>query len=329
MPEIRKDPIVNRWVIVATERARRPGGFVDPVSHETPQKDCPFCHGTEQPVYTAPSKDGHLPWSVKVVTSGTPFFKPGEVFQRNTRGLYDSGHSYGAHEVVIETPDHVANMADLPVSQIQQVFETYAMRMRHYAADPQIRYVLAYKNHGLAAGSRPIGHARSQIMAVPVNPIRVKDKLAGAKRYFDFHERCVFCDLIKQEMADGKRVLMENKSFVVLMPFASRFPFELMILPKTHNCHYVNGVVGHEADLAEIMKKVLMTIKLGLNDPSYNFVIHSAPTKPYPNIIEDYHWHIELMPRLTRVAGFERGTGFYINPIPPEMTTQFLKEVKI
>jgi UDPglucose--hexose-1-phosphate uridylyltransferase len=327
MPEIRKDLIVSRWVIVATERARRPAAFIDPVSQQTDAHNCPFCKINEQPLLTK--------GSVKVFKSGTPFFSDAQALNRQKHGLYETSTSWGSHEVVIETPQHIANMADLPLEDVQKVFETYAQRMLVHRRDHSIRYVLAYKNYGVAAGSRPIGHARSQIMAVPVNPLRVKDKITGAKRYFDFHERCLFCDLIRQERKDSTRVILENREFLAITPFASRFPFEVWVIPKRHNCDFAQGITGNESQLAQIMKELLLRFKVGLNDPAYNYMIHSAPFeaggdyKKYPTIEEDYHWHIELIPRLTRVAGFERGTGFYINSIPPEKTAEYLREVKI
>jgi UDPglucose--hexose-1-phosphate uridylyltransferase len=327
MPQIRKDLIVSRWVIVATERARRPAAFVDSVNQQTDPQNCPFCKFQEQPLLT---KGG-----VKVYKSGTPFFSEAVPLNRQKHGLYEISTSWGSHEVVVETPQHIANMADLPLEDVQKVFETYAQRMIVHRKDHSIRYVLAYKNYGVAAGSRPIGHSRSQIMAVPVNPIRVKDKITGAKRYFDFHERCLFCDLIRQERKDSQRVILENREFLAITPFASRFPFEVWIIPKRHNCDFAEGISGNENHLAQMMKELLLRFKVGLNDPAYNYMIHSAPFeeggayKRYPTIEEDYHWHIELIPRLTRVAGFERGTGFYINSIPPEKTAEFLREVRL
>jgi UDPglucose--hexose-1-phosphate uridylyltransferase len=323
MPQLRKDPIVSRWVIIATERARRPAAFVDPVKHDTDIKNCPFCQG---PGFSEIYANG----GVKVVKSGTPFFSgdvSADAALPRRHGLYEECASHGSHEVVVETPQHIANMADLPVDQIQRVFETYAMRMRHHQQDPSIKYVLAYKNYGLAAGSRSIGHARSQIMAVPVLPMRVKDKINGAKLYFDFHERSLFVDLVREEQKEGKRVVLETAHFIAFCPFAARFPFEIWIVPKRQHCDYAQGIKGLESELAQVMKTLLLKYKVGLNDPAYNFVLQTAP---FEKGMEDlYCWHIELLPRLTRVAGFERGTGFYINPLPPEMTAKFLREVTV
>ena len=213
--------------------------------------------------------------------------------------------------------------------QIKAVMQTYALRMQAHRKNPFIEYILAYKNYGVAAGSRNIGHSRSQIMAVPVLPMRVKDKTSGAEKYFDYHERCLFCDMVSQELKGKERVVVENEHFVVITPFASRFPFETWILPKNHHCDFADGIEGYEDAFAAIMKDILLRFKIGLNDPAYNYMIQTSPVKNPSSFKDYYHWHIEVMPRLTRVAGFERGTGFYICPIPPEMSAAFLREVDI
>jgi UDPglucose--hexose-1-phosphate uridylyltransferase len=322
MSQLRKDPIVGRWTIIANERARRPAAFVDPQSTISDPKQCPFCRDIAfSGVY-----EFH---GVKVFNSGSPILDDSKPFEHRGHGLYDVAHSYGNHEVVVETPLHIANMADLPLEQIKCVFQTYALRMQTHRKNPFIEYFLAYKNYGVAAGSRNIGHSRSQIMAVPVLPMRVTDKTSGAEKYFDLHERCLFCDIVKQELKNKERVVVENEDFVVITPFASRFPFETWIIPKHHHCDFADGIKGHEDALAAILKDILLRFKIGLNDPAYNYMIQTSPVKNPSSFKDNYHWHIEVIPRLTRVAGFERGTGFYICPIPPEMTAAFLREVDI
>ncbi len=322
MSQLRKDPLVGRWTIIATERARRPAAFVDPLSTITDQKHCPYCQDM-----TSPGVDESH--GVKVINSSSPILNDSKPFERRGHGLYDVCHSYGSHEIVLETSEHIANMADLPPEQIKAVMQTYALRMQTHRKNPFIEYILAYKNYGVAAGSRNIGHSRSQIMAVPVLPIRVKDKIRGAEKYFNYHERCLFCDMVSQEILNKERVVVENEHFVVITPFASRFPFETWILPKNHHCDFADGIAGHEDALAAIMKDILLRFKIGLNDPAYNYMIQTCPVKNPSSFKDYYHWHIEVMPRLTRVAGFERGTGFYICPIPPEMSAVFLREVDI
>ena len=322
MSQLRKDPIVGRWTIIATERARRPAAFVDPQSTTTDPKECSYCQDST-------SNGLSELHGVKVINSKSPILDDSKPFERHGHGIYDIAHSYGSHEIVVETPSHIANMADLTAAQIKAVFQTYALRIQTHRKNPFIEYILAYKNYGVAAGSRNIGHARSQIMAVPVLPMRVKDKIIGAQKHFDHHERCLFCDMISQELKSKERVVTQNEHFVVITPFASRFPFETWVLPKQHHHDFADGIKGYEDSLADIMKDILLRFKIGLNDPAYNYMIQDSPVKDSASFKENYHWHIEVIPRLTRVAGFERGTGFYICPIPPEMTAAFLREVDI
>lgn len=338
MPELRKDPIVGRWVIIATERARRPGNFIQhQKSLFADPKDCPFCQHTDTEIFSFRDEGvPHNEWKVKVVPNGTPILTIDTKFKRRGSGLYDVINDYGANEVVIETPEHIANMADLSLEQIERVLQTYIARFKDLEKDTKLQYVFVYKNYGEAAGSRPIGHSRSQIIASPVNPLRVKEKLFGAKQYFEYRERCLYCDVIRQEMEDGKRVVFQNDHFVAITPFAPRFPFELSIYPKKHCCDFAQGVSGHEADLANILKNILLRYKVGLDDPSYNYILQTAPLRKkrksaakWTTIEEDYHWHIEVIPRLARPAGFEKGSGFYICAIPPEDTAEFLRRVKI
>jgi len=338
MPQLRKDPVLGRWVIIATERARRPGNFIQ---HEKnlflDSKECPFCHDQDPEIFAVrkPGAPDHQ-WTVKVVPNGTPILSIDTKFKRRGVGVYDVINGYGANEVVIETPEHIPNMADLSVEHIQAVLEAYVARFKDLEKDTHLQYVFAYKNYGEAAGSRPIGHSRSQIIASPMNPLRVKEKLVGAKQYFEYRDRCLYCDLIRQELGDRSRLIRETDHFIAVTPFAPRFPFEVMILPKEHCCDFVRGVKGKEQDLAVLMKDLLMRFKIGLDDCAYNYVLQTAPLRhkrktaaKWETIEEDYHWHLEISPRLARPAGFEKGSGFYICPIPPEETAEFLRRVKI
>lgn len=336
MPELRKDPVIGRWVIIATERARRPGVFLDSQKNTFADGPCSFCNNQDKEVFSVRPYSG-ASWRVRVVESGTPLLSSKGKFHHKAHGIYDVVNDYGTHEVVIETPEHIANMADLSQEQIRMVFETYAVRYIELEKNDSFQYVIAYKNYGYAAGSRRIGHSRSQIIATSVIPFSAKEKLAGAKRYFVYHERCLYCDMIQQEMQAKIRIVAESEHFLAITPFAPRFVFETWILPKKHHCDFSKGVVGYENDLAGLMKVVLAKIKVGLDDPAYNYVIHSAPFRrvekdpgtKWKTLAEDYHWHIEVLPRLTRVAGFEKGSGFYISSIPPENAAEFLREVKI
>ena len=342
MPQFRKDPVVGRWVIIASERARRPGNFIDISDNELEddEQECSFCNSQRKVIYTAerdPSSDlDPTSGSVRVVFSEDSVSESQKDFQRREQGLYDVIKGLGVHEIVIETPEHLANMADLHVNQIRLIFETYAARMRELEKNQQLEYAVVYKNYGPAAGGRQEGHTRSHILAAPVWPIRVKEKLIGAKEYYNRNKNCIYCDLIGQEIKFAKRVVLETEHFIAITPFAARYLFEQWVLPKEHHCDFFHGIKEREGELAAMMKTLLQKLQYGLDDPAYNFVIQTDPfrhnnpnAKDWEMLEQGYHWHIELMPRLTRMAGFEKGTGFYINAIPPEDIAEFLKETKI
>lgn len=343
MPELRKDPIIGRWVIVATERARRPSDFVThSVSEEKMEEPpCPFCAGKEDqtppPEIFALRDPGTKPntpgWKVRVVPSVSPVLKIEGKLGRRGRGMYDVMNGIGAHEIIVETPEHIYNIADLPEDQIANAIAVYVERITDLGRDPRFKYALLFKNYGLAAGSGRIRHAHSQLIAMPVNPIRLKDELIGARQYFEYKERCIFCDVIKQELDTGKRIVADMDGFIAFLPFASRFPFEVWILPKKHSADFSSITKDKRLDLAKILKTILLKLKVALVDAPYNIVLHTAPFRVpkagyWRTIDEDFHWHIEIMPRLTRVAGFEWGSGFYINPTPPEDAARYLSEME-
>jgi len=341
MPELRKDPIIGRWVIIATERAKRPDQFSGKSEDSFVEKPCPFCEGSEsqtpkeiyavRPNHTPANKPG---WDLRVVPSIAPFLRIEGDLDRRGKGLYDLMSGIGAHEIVIETNKHIANMADLSEEQISKVITCYIDRITDLKKDERFKYVLIFKNYGWIAGGGRLKHSRSQLIATPVNPKRVKEELVGARQYYDYHERCVFCDLIKQELESKDRVILDIDGFIAITPFAARFPFEVWILPKKHSCDFTNLDMNMRLELGRVLKKVLAKLKKGLNDPPYNYILHTAPFRRkklgyWKSIDHDYHWHIEIMPRLTRVAGFEWGTGFYICPLPPEDAAKFLREVEV
>ncbi|MCU0652300.1 MAG: DUF4931 domain-containing protein [Candidatus Omnitrophica bacterium] len=341
MPELRKDPIIGRWVIIATERARRPDQFSGAAQDGPAEKPCPFCEGSEsktppeiyalRPKNTPANGPG---WDLRVVPSIAPFLRIEGDLDRRGKGLYDLMNGIGAHEIIIESNQHIANMADLSDEQISKVLDCYINRIIDLEKDKRFKYALIFKNHGWSAGAGSIKHSRSQLIATPVNPKRVKEELAGARSYYEYHERCIFCDIVKQELASKDRLILDLDGFIAITPFAARFPFEIWIMPKKHSCDFVSLDADSRNYLAKVLKIVLSKLKKGLNDPPYNFVIHTAPFRRqksgyWKSIDYDYHWHIEIMPRLTRVAGFEWGTGFYICPLPPENAAQFLREVQI
>jgi UDPglucose--hexose-1-phosphate uridylyltransferase len=331
MPELRKDPIHGRWVIISTERSRRPSDFA---SEERRSRGgfCPLCEGNEDrtpPEIVAFRDNGTPPnspgWTLRVVPNKFPALRIEGELNREGEGIYDKMNGIGAHEVVIETPRHEETLATLPQRDVKNVLLAYRERIVDLRRDQRLRYVLVFKNHGVAAGAS-LEHSHSQIIALPIVPKRVAEEIEGTKTYFNYKDRCVFCDIIRQEIQRRHRVIIENESFVSIAPFASRFPFETWILPKTHHSSFEHMELSQYEQAAQILSDTLHRMNQVLTDPPYNYVIH---TSSFPEIDRDYyHWHFEIMPKLTKVAGFEWGTGFYINPTPPEEAAEYMREAK-
>jgi len=341
MPELRKDPIIGRWVIISIERAKRPSDFkiIHPVEQE---EECPFCEGHE--AHTLPevyairkrgTKKNKKGWSVRVIPSISQRFDVKSGLNRRGIGMYDVMNPVAVHEVIIESPKHFTDIYQLSDEQIEHVINTYVQRMVDLEKDPRLKYCLLFKNHGLkAGGSKATSHVRSQIIATPVTPTRVKEELRGARLYYRYKDRCIFCDMVTQELNSGERIVIDTDNIVAIAPFASRFPFEVWILPKRHCSDFINIQKPTIKDLLFVFKTLFFKLSKALNDPPYNYMLHTAPFRHakqpgyWQTIEEDYHWHIEVTPRITQVAGFEWGSGFYINATPPEDAARYLREVK-
>jgi UDPglucose--hexose-1-phosphate uridylyltransferase len=339
MPELRKDPVIGRWVIISTERAKRPTDFIAAAPEEEKGDDglCPFCPGNESmtpPEILSYREPGSPPngtgWHIRVTANKFPALRIEGDLDRQGLGMFDKMNGVGAHEVVIESPRHDVRLEELEREQVVMVLRAYRDRIEDLEKDPRFRYVLVFKNHGRRAGAS-LAHPHSQIIATPIIPKDVKEKLDGAKSFYDFKERCIYCDMIRQEQEMGERVVIESGHFLAFCPFAPRFPFETWIMPKRHDCAYTEIEPDELDDLAAVLKDALLRIGRSLNNPPYNFILHTAPNRVprkghWHTLGQDFHWHIEVMPRLTRVAGFEWGSGFYINPTPPEEAARFLRE---
>ncbi|MBI3940000.1 MAG: galactose-1-phosphate uridylyltransferase [Acidobacteria bacterium] len=341
MPELRHDPIQKRWVIISTERGRRPDDFF--VDNTTPSDGfCPFCEGSEGK--TPPEIFAFRPqgsprdtpgWQVRVVPNKFPALRIEGELNRHAHGIYDAMNGIGAHEVILETPQHDVHLADTPFAQLELVLRAYRDRLRDLLNDRRFKYVMIFRNYGSAAGAT-LAHPHSQLIATPVTPKTVALELQSAMEHYVVKERCLFCDIIRAEMEEGTRVIAASEQFVVLAPYASRFPFEIFLAPRRHR-HDFAAITDEEIrSLAVIFRTTLQRIKAALKDPPYNFLIHTTPntrstdrTTYWQTIEHDFHWHIEILPRLTRVAGFEWGAGFYINPTAPEEAAQFLREVEL
>lgn len=342
MGELRKDPILGRWVIISSERAQRPDLFAQKKEILIEDKEkCPFCVGKEKEtppeIYalrdpkTRPNEPG---WRIRVVPNKFPVCGIEVALKKRGFGLHDMMTNFGAHEVIIENTNHEKEMKDQTVEEISDVLYVLQQRVEDLHRDERFRYILIFKNKGREAGAS-IGHPHHQLIGLPITPKRVREELVGAQNYFKLKERCIFCDLIEQEKSWGERIVYENDGFISFTPYASRFPFEMWILPKDHSIDFYGQKARERTRLlADMFKAILTKLSKVLNDPDYNYIVHSAPNRfarggYWQTIEQDFHWHIELLPKLTKVAGFEWGSGFYINPMSPEIAAKYLREEKV
>ncbi len=330
MPELRKDPVIGRWVIIATERKRRPSDFKSPdEACVLDPSSCPFCEGNEKqtPPEILAYRDGtpqnSAGWTVRVVPNKFPALAIEGDLGRVGEGMFDKMNGVGAHEVIIETPRHECNLDVLEQIEVENTVRAYRDRVLDLKKDPRLHYILIFKNKGRDAGAS-LEHTHSQLIALPIVPKRVTEELKGSDQYYGFKERCVFCDMITQELQDSVRVVAENQEFVLLSPYAPKSPFETWILPKQHQSCYEAITDQQTPYLASILNLALKKQAALLGDPSYNFMVHTAPLH---TDLPSFHWHIEIMPKLTQVAGFEWGSGFYINPAPPEDAARELRSI--
>ncbi len=326
MPQLRKDPIVGRWVVINSDHLKSPKDFFREDHKVYQGQVCPFCPGRESrtpPELDAVRLDENGHWQVRTVPNKFPALVHEERLEKEGMGMLDTISGYGAHEVVIETPDHNKQMADLTPGELALVFRQYQRRLRALANDARLKYIAIFKNFGVSAGAT-IEHSHSQIIALPMVPKSVLEEIQGAEHYHLTHGRCVFCDILQQEHQDKDRLVSTNNGFVSFCPFAPRYAFETWVMPQAHQANFIdldeqgiNDLAGHFSDIMNRMKRCL-------SNPSYNFYLHTAPMHyGRPNC---YHWHIEIIPKLTRSIGFEWGTGLHIVPTFPHDAARFLRE---
>ncbi|MBC8414023.1 MAG: galactose-1-phosphate uridylyltransferase [Nitrospira sp.] len=330
MPELRKDPISGRWVIISVERGKRPSDFAARISAKK-GGFCAFCEGNERT--TPPEIMAFRPagmssnsagWSLRVVPNKFPALSIEGNEDRVGDGIFDQMNGLGAHEVIIECPDHHHTLSTMPLKSVEDTLWAFHHRINDLKKDKRFKYVLIFKNEGEEAGAS-LEHTHTQLIALPIVPQLVEEEIYQSKQYYSYKERCIFCDIIRQESASGKRVISENEHFIALAPFAPRSPFETIIMPKNHESSYMQN--NHYPQLAHILQHTLKQIDKVLYMPPYNLMIHTSPFKDEQNAY--YHWHIEIIPKLTKIAGFEWGSGFYVNPVPPEESARFMREVEV
>ena len=332
MSELRKDPVTGRWVIISTERQKRQADFQREPVVLTPDPSCPLCEGHEQMTHhevlavrhngSGPDQPG---WDLRVVPNQVPVLRVEGALDRQGEGLFDKMNGIGAHEVIIESPRHTDSLAAMPDESIERVLWAARERMEDLQRDRRFRYIILFKNHGAAAGAS-MGHSYSQLIAVPIVPREVRDEVDGARAHFAVKERCVFCDVLRQETRDGQRLVAENADVVAMTPYASRSPFEMWMLPRRHAAHFTTAPRHEYASLARLLGDVLRRMNRALESPPYNLLIHTAPL--VETVEEYYHWHVEIVPKLAKVSGLEWATGLYVNPTSPEEAAEVLREAR-
>jgi UDPglucose--hexose-1-phosphate uridylyltransferase len=333
MSELRKDPVTGRWVIISTERRKRPTDFRLESVTVGDADSCPFCEGHEEMTpqeLLAYGRNGSAPngpgWTLRVIPNQFPVLRVEGTLERAGEGIFDKMNGIGAHEVIVETPLHAETLATLDEDAVEQVFAAAAARVQDLTRDRRFRYMIIFKNHGAAAGAS-LEHSHTQLIALPIVPREVRDEVDGARAHYEMKERCVFCDILRQESADGRRLIAENADMAAIAPYAPRFPFETWILPRRHQALFEEAPRHEYRSLARLLGDVLRRMNKALKMPPYNLLIHNAPVVEPAG--DYYHWHVEIIPKLTKVAGFEWATGFYLNPTAPEEAAQVLRDVLV
>ncbi len=330
MPELRQNRFNKEWVIIATERAKRPEemGSKREARHLPHYSEkCPFCPGNE---HMAPPEVMHIngvgDWQIRVVPNKfSALAREGEPERKITRSQRTM-NGVGIHDVIIEGRDHAATTALMSDEQVANIIRCYRTRYLDCAADSRITHITIFKNHGEAAGTS-LEHPHSQLIATPVISHQVRDRMYEALRHYDEYGECIFCAVMEEELHSKARLVIVTDHFIALEPFASATPFATQILPRRHMASF--GDISDEEieDLGRVLRKVLAKLYLGLQDPDFNYTIRSAPAENRG--VMYYHWYLSIIPRLTRVAGFELGSGMFINTVPPEDAASYLRGIKL
>lgn len=336
MPELRKDIVTREWVVLAKERAKRPSDFrKGAIIHQIQEHDdhCPFCYGNESltpPELMAYRERGIEPnsrgWRVRVIPNKFAALDRAGELNRNDIGIYDVMNGIGAHEVVIETPNHGKTIPTMEEKEVEEIIWAYCDRYNSLREDPRLKYILVFKNHGEEAGCSLI-HSHSQIVATPVIPQKVWSKIKGVEQYKEYRGKCVYCHIAEHEIATGERLIAENGGFIACAPFASRSPFETWIIPRNHRSCFARMSRFEVTEFAQILKETMLRLYLCLSDPPYNYTLLTGTCDS--DELDNFHWHLEIVPRLTTPAGFELGTSIYINTVPPEDAAEHLRKVQI
>lgn len=331
MSELRQNLITRDWVIIAHERSQRPNQFAKKIESDRLmppyQADCPFCpgneHDTAEEICCLGEREN---WKVRAVFNKYPAVSPEKEPVRKIEQSYRSIAGFGVHEVIIEHRLHNISPALMDISEIANIFTMYRERYRQLKRDPRIKTIVIFKNHGPKAGTS-LEHPHSQIAATPIVPGQLRDRISEAMRYFDETGECLYCRTMKDEISASERIISENKHFVAFIPYAALSPFHLWIFPKKHSSSFEHISDEEIMGMAQILKTVLAKLYYGLNNPDYNYTIRSIPTDQ--DYADYYHWYLAIVPRVSQAAGFELGTGMFINTSLPEESAEFLRSIEI
>ncbi len=328
MSELRRDPLFQRWVVVTDQRWDDLRNSLQ-APWAGPPELCAFCPGNERhtpPEVFSVREPGSAPngpgWLVRAVPNKFPFLRIEGELQRTGEGIYDRVSGTGAHEIIIEAPAHDADWSTLPGRHVAAILRAYRQRSLDLRLDSRFRHIVVARN---ARGrSLQMPHPHSHILALPAVPRRVEDEMRGLQEYYRRKERCPLCDMVRQELGDGRRIVRETEGFLAVSPFASRYPFETWVLPKAHLHDFGTLDDTGLQDLGDLLHNVLHRIVRLVPDTEYSTVLHSSPL--YPSVDGQYHWHLDIRVRLPVGGGFEWGTGFFVNPIAPEEAARLLRE---
>ena len=332
MPELRYNQITGHWVILALERALRPEDCVEDRSEQGPavpewDRHCPFCVGNESrsetPTYRWPEAG---PWQIRVVPNRYAALSREGTAARHGHGYWRTVDGTGWHEVIVETPRHNRPLDRQSVAEVADVLRTYRERMNACYADSRIQHVSVFRNHGAAAGAS-LRHPHSQLMGTPVVPGQIRSRLEGALAYWGDSGECLFCRCLNEELDAGRRIVASNQRFVALVPYAALSPFHLWIFPRAHHAYFGDIDDATLTSLARVVREVLARLRVALDDPATNLVIRS--TAPSERAVRYFHWYLSVVPRLTKVAGFELGSGMFINTVPPSESAAFLRNAAV
>lgn len=327
MAELRREPVTRMWVVVTNDHPKGPSDYLPfkpPYQPQEMEGECPFCPGNEG---TTPKETFSLSregggWSVRVIPNKFPFFHIEGEFDRRPEGMYDVMDAIGAHEIVVEAPEHKQSYAFMETPQIEKILFAYRERLMDLEKDRRFQQFLILKNYPGVFNRHPHSH----ILAMPVIPRRIDEEVWGTLDYYQRKERCIFCDIIKEEILMKKRVVLETVHFLVFSPFASRYPFETWIVPKKHSPDFHHIDEEEMEDLSVAIQSLSIRFYKLLSDPPYSLAFHTSPIQSRFHRSE-YHWHIETRLRIGLREGFEWGTGFFVNPTPPEDAAAYLREV--